>query len=243
MDASSLRGENALFSQCLASFELTSDTTFGEAQCQKKGILQTVAGAITAETFTLSLTYEFNDWTNLQLLFGELATSESNVVLPVAKAAEVPTGLVITDTDITAATAASVLVTDVTNNILLTVVAVAPNANEVQVDGTTGELTFNASQAGATVEYVVDKTYTTIEAIGVADTVDLLTNLSFTGLIASTTDGTDGYQIIVDKLERTTTPTVTLAGDVATISIEYRCLALPGKRKPFALYRLSTATV
>lgn len=244
LDASSLRGEQALFPQCLATFELSTDTTFAEAMCQKDGIMQTVAGAISGETFTLSLTYQFNDWINLQLLFGELASTESGVDLPVAKAAEVPTGLVITDTDIDAGSAASVIVTNVTDGVLMEVVGVAPAAiNEVQVDGTTGELTFFTGMAGKTVEYVVDVTYTSIEAIGVASDVDLLTNLSFTGLIASTPDGTDGYQIIVDKLERQTTPTITLAGDVAEITIEYRCLALPGKRKPFRLYRLSTATV
>ena len=104
-------------------------------------------------------------------------------------------------------------------------------------------MTFNASQAGATVEYVVDKTYTSIEAIGVADDVDFLTNLAFTGLIASTPDGVEGYQIVVPQLERITTPTITLSGDVAEISIEYRAIVPPGKRKPFELYRLSTATV
>ena len=243
LDASSLRGENALFPQCLASFELSTDTTFAEAQCQRNGILQTVAAAVSGETFTLNLTYQFNDWVNLQLLFGELATTESGVTIPVAKAAEVPSGLTISDADITPATAASVLVTDATNGILLNVVAAAPGPNEVEVDGASGELNFNATQAGATVEYVVDKTYTSIDAIGVADSVDLLTNLSFTGLIASTPDGSQGYQIIIDRLERITTPTVTLSGDVAEISLEYRCLTLPGRRKPFRLYRLSTATV
>lgn len=244
LDASSLRGEKALFPQCIASFEMSTDTTFGEAKCMKKGILLTTASAITAETFSLNLTYQFNDWINLQLLFGELASNESGVALPVAKAQEIPSGLVITDTDITVATAGTVCVTDVTNGILLNVVTTGtPGVNEVDVDGATNELTFNASQAGATVEYVVDKTYTSIEAIGVADDVDFLTNLAFTGLIASTPDGVEGYQIVVPQLERITTPTITLSGDVAEISIEYRAIVPPGKRKPFELYRLSTATV
>lgn len=246
LDASSLRGEKALFPQCLATFEMSTDTTFGEAKCMKKGILLTTASAITAETFSLNLTYQFNDWVNLQLLFGELASTESNVSLPVAKAQEVPaTGpYVITDTDITTLTAGTVCVTDVTNGELLNIVTSGtPNPGEVDVDGTTNELTFNAAQAGITVEYVVDKAYTSIEAIGVADDVDFLSNLAFTGLIASTPDGVEGYQIIINQLERITTPTITLAGDVAEITIEYRCIVPAGKRKPFELYRLSTATV
>lgn len=245
LDALALRGQKALMPQCLASFELASDTTFGEAKCMKKGIMLTTASAITAETFTLNLTYQFNDWVNLQLLFGELASSESSVALPVAKAQEVPAGLTITDPDITAGTAASVCVTDVTNSelLLVTVDAGAPPAGTVNVDSTAGELEFNAAQSGITVEYVVDKTYTTIEAIGVADDVDFLTNLTFTGLVASTPDGEEGYQIIVDRLERVSTPTITLSGDVAEISIEYRCIVLPGRRKPFSLYRLSTAVI
>lgn len=245
LDALALRGEKALFPQCLASFELSTDTTFGEAKCMKKGIMLTTASAITAETFTLNLTYQFNDWVNLQLLFGELASTETSVALPVAKAQEVPSGLVITDSDIDATTASSVCVTDVTNGVLLnvTVDAGAPPAGTVDVDSTAGTLTFNAAETGITVEYVVDKSYSTIEAIGVADDVDFLTNLTFTGLVASTPDGEEGYQIIVDRLERVSTPTITLSGDVAEISIEYRCIVLPGRRKPFSLYRLSTATV
>ena len=243
LDASSLRGEKALFPQCLASFEMAVDTNFAEAKCMKRGILQTTASAITEETFSLNLTYQFNDWNNLQLLFGELATLETGVTLPVAKAVEVPVGLIIADTDITAGTAASVCVTDVTNCILLTAaLASPPGPNEFFADGAGNALELNATQAGATVEYVVDKTYTSIEAIGVADDVDFLTNLAFTGLIASTKDGEEGYQIIFPQLERINTPTITLAGDLAEISIEYRAIVPSGKRKPFELYRLATAT-
>ena len=245
LDALALRGEKALFPQCLASFELSTDTTFGEAKCMRKGIMLTTASAITAETFSLNLTYQFNDWTNLQLLFGEIATTEASVSLPVAKAAEVPAGLVITDADITAQTAPSVCVTDITNSELLLVDVGNPGtaAPGTVAVNEAGNLTFDAAQAGITVEYVVDKTYTSIEAIGVADDVDFLTNLTFTGLIASTPDGEEGYQIVIERLERISTPTITLAGDVAEISIEYRCIVPPGKRKPFQLYRLSTATV
>ena len=209
----------------------------------KKGILLTTASAITAETFSLNLTYQFNDWVNLQLLFGEIASTEANVSLPVAKAQEIPAGLTLTDADIVGQ-AATVCVTDVTNGILLNVVLApaVPGANEVAVDDVAGTLVFNASQSGATVEYVVDKVYTSVDAIGVADDVDFLTNLAFTGLIASTPDGVEGYQIVMPQLERITTPTITLSGDVAEITIEYRAIVPAGKRKPFELYRLSTAT-
>ncbi len=242
VDALALRGEKALFPQCLATFELSTDTTFAEAQCMKKGILITTASAISGETFTLNLTYQFNDWTNLQLLFGELASTESSVTLPTAKAAVVSGG-VINDTDITAGTAASVCVTDVTNSVLLlTEVDGTAADGTVDVDPT-GNLTFDAAQEGITVEYVVDKTYSSIDAIGVAEDVDFLTNLTFSGVIASTPDGEEGMQIIIPRLERISTPTITLAGDVAEITIEYRCITPQGKRKPFELYRLSTATV
>ena len=243
VDALALRGEKALFPQCIASFEMNTDTTFAEAMCMKKGILLTTATAISGETFTLSLTYQFNDWVNLQLLFGEIASTESSVSLPTDKAAVV-TGGVIADAAIDVSNAASICVTDVTNSVLLNVVvdgATAPGV--VNVNTTTDQLEFDAAQEGITVEYTIDTTYSSIDAIGVADDVDKLTNLTFSGLIASTPDGDEGYQIIVPQLERINTPTITLAGDVAEITIEYRCVTPAGKRKPFELYRLSTATV
>ncbi len=244
LDASSLRGQKALFPQCLASFELAADTNFAEAKCMINGILQTTASAITEENFNLNLTYQFNDWNNLQLLFGELATDESGVTIPQSKVAVVPSGGVINDPEIVG-NASSVCVTNTTDCVLLEVVAgpLAGDPEEITVDDGTGDITFDSTLVGKTVEYVVDRTYTSIEAIGVAQTVDLLTNLSFSGVIASTKDGAQGYQIIVPFLERINTPTITLAGDVAEISIEYRALVSGTNRKPFNLYRLSTAVV
>lgn len=249
LNANSLvRQENALFPQCLASFEMSVDTTSADARCMKKGVMTTTASALTGETFTLTLNYQFNDWTNLQLLLGEVATTEANVSIPVVKQAIIADGTtvgVVTDSDVTTASEAGVLITNTSSSIQyeLTIgTAGTPTAGNAEVDSTLGQLTFPVGDIGQTVEYVIDKVYTSIDAIGAALETDILTNLSFVGLIATTVDGVDGYQIVVPRLERISTPTITLAGDTAELTVEYRLVTPPGKRKPFALYRLNTAT-
>lgn len=244
LDANSLRGENALFPQCLASFEMNVDTTSADAMCMKKGVMTTTASALTGETFTLSLNYQFNDWLNLQLLLGELATTEA-ITIPVVK-----TGIVVLDTeykivdaDVQVAVASTVLATNVTDGVQLVATDTPGTPASGDFEVVAGELHFNADMLGKTVEYTVAKAYSSIEAIGVALEADLLNNLSFIGLIASTVDGVDGYQLVVPQLVRISTPTITLSGDTAELTVEYRMVTPPGKRKPFNLYRLNTATV
>ena len=58
LDVNSLIQQNVYLPQCVAGIAFNSNSQFEEAKCYVDGILQTVASAISAEDFTLDLTYE-----------------------------------------------------------------------------------------------------------------------------------------------------------------------------------------
>ena len=116
----------------------------------------------------------------------------------------------------------------------------APTAlNEYSAIG--GVLTFDASAAGALVTYTYDRTCTTVDTIFVEDTADDFGKLIFTG-IASGTEFGDGVQIVIPELTRVSTPTLNIDGTTTTLEVEFSANVLPGKRRPFELYRLDSCT-
>lgn len=243
VDASTIRGENLILPGCFASFELSFDTNFVEAFCLIDGKRKVTATGITEENASLSIEIEFANWTTLQFAFDEIAQESSSVVLPTFKSAVVDGSDEVVDADITAGTASSVLVYRADPDPeFLNVVGVAPTAdNEVQVDGAGGKLVFNAGQAGATVQYIVNRTATTINSIGEESAADNFGKLIFSGIIFGT-ESTQGYRIIIPEIQRTTTPSLSITGDIATLSLEFRCLVPAGQRSPFKLYELDSET-
>lgn len=248
LDVNSLIQQNVLFPGCVAAVAFNANSTFSEAKCYIDGLLQTVASAISAEDFTLDLTYEYLDWPTLQLLYGELA-STGGAAVPTAKAITIVAGgLTVSEADITTANGngASLKAYDSTNQVFLTqALASPPGPNEFFVDEAASTIEFNASQTGSTIQYQYDKLYSSIEAIGATPTgqqVDYLSNLNLTAILSSSVDGVNGIALVVDRLERTNTPSLSIAGDKATVTINYKLITTPGNRKPFRLYKLSGAT-
>ena len=251
LDPNSLRGEELLFPGCIAEFELTADSDLLEAFCLQNGKRQRVATAIGEETFTLSTTIEFIGWDTLQFAYDELAQTSSSVAIPVVKVATVPASpgpYTIVDTDITAANEASVLVhlserSGLNPRLFMNNTSpAAPTAlNEFSVDGGTNTITFDASAAGLLVTYCYDKICTTVDTLFVENTADSWGKLLFTG-VANGTEFGDGVQIVIPDLSRVNTPTLNIDGTTATLEVEFSANSLPGKRKPFELYRLDSCT-
>jgi hypothetical protein len=246
----SLRGQDLLYPGLFSSFELTSDTGFLEAKALVAGKLQTVASGVNAETWTLKVTTQFIDWTAMQFGLDELSSNTSGAVVPLLKTATVPaTGAAeVTDLAVTALTEPGIKVYiankgDWGDRLFLTKVGVAPaNGTEVQVDTTNNKLIFHSSLAGATVQYVVGVTYSSIQTIGVASQADSFGSLKFSGKLFGTEFGNGAY-IIVPKLARVSTPALSVAGDVTELTMEFRALVPEGARKPYQLYNLDTAVV
>ena len=244
LDASSLIGQNLVFPQCISSVQFTAESNNTVAQCWRDGVKIDVASRITAEMFNLVLTYEYIDFQTLGLLYGELP-QDIIAALPTSKSVIVPSGLTITDTDITSGNAATVRVYNETDAKFMTLAATsAVGVNEYFIDTANNQISFNAAQEGTTVFYKYDKQYTSIEAIGsglIGNQFDSLSNLNFTGIVYSAASP-EPYVLKIDRLERTETPSFTLAGDRAEVSITYKLIAPPGRRKPFTLYKLEGST-
>ena len=250
LGANSLIGANIMQPQCLAGVSFESQTQEQTAECYRNGILQTVASAITAENFTITATYNFLSFSTLEMLYGELSQTGGGVVPTLANVVIGATAGDLTQAfaDLSAVNGASFKAYDATNDIFLTPSATAtPGVNQFFVDAPNSQLIFNASQQNTEVAVSYDKIYTSIQSIGSGgetDRFDALTNLSFSAIVSSAVEGADAYLLHVPRIERVNTPTLNIAGgNRAEFSIQYRCINLPGRRKPFTLYRLANATV
>lgn len=237
---SSLRGENLIHPLCIAGFELTFNDSLAEAKCLVDGRKQISAAAITESIASMKLTFEFVDWTILQLAFDEIAQSTSSIVLPVLKTATVSSANEIVDTALTSATGVYVYKkTPQPGKYYKVITTGTPTADQVKVDTTGTKLVFASSEAGAVVQYSVRKTYTTIESIGKESTYDKFGKLAFSGIISGT-EFAAGMQIVVPQLSRVSTPALTITGELAKLEIDFRASVAPGFRSVFQLYNLDT---
>lgn len=244
---SSLRGENILHPLSIASFELAFEDNNIEAKALIDGKRQVVASAIAESIATLTLTYEYMDWQTLGLAFAdELASTTTDLdwtslrsVRAVADATPA-TKAVVTD--------AAIAGTETVGDDILVYVSTQGTwgdrkyleASEVTVAA--GKLELNVKYVGAIIQYTIKETYSSIETIGLETNYDTIGTLAFQGTVAGT-EFDKGMGIIIPKLTRISTPSFTVNGDLAEMSVEYRAEVPTGKRRVYEFYNLSTATV
>lgn len=247
----SIRGEDLIFPPCLSQFELSADVNFLEAECLIDGRIQVVAGQINREVFTLSVTSQFADWQTMQFAYDELAQESSNVTIPILKVATIPATAPyeITDSDITATSAADIKAyianrgTWGDKRFLKVVQAPAPaTAEAASVDGANNKIVYDSTYAGAVTNYLVNRTYSSIETVGVETESDQFGKLEFWGL-AYGTEFPGQMLMRVPELGRINTPTLTISGDITELTVEFRASVPAGQRRPFQLYNLSNATI
>lgn len=256
LPATSFAGGNIVHPGCIASFQLEADVNFIEARCLIGGERVITASKINERVFTATLSFERVDWNTIELAFGEFGTAATGqyLTVPTLKSATVDGAGEIVDTDITAGTADSVRAylstvgssaATTTQVGYLTKVAVAPAAEtEFQVDDTNTKLVFDTGLAGSVVQYSIDKTYTSIDAIGLptggAAGGAEYDNITFSGVISGT-ESVNGYQIILPKLTRISQPAFSVTGDLTALEIQYRAEVSAGERAPYLIYSLDTA--
>ena len=254
LPADSFAGGNITHPGCIASFQLEADVNFLEARCLIGGQRVITASQINEKVYTCTLSFERIDWNTIELAFGEFATGASgqDLTLPQLKSATVDTNGEVVDTDITASNAASIRVYLATPGSgssairgYLEKVGAAPTADtEVQVDDANTKLVFTTDNAGSIVQYSIDKTYTSIDAIGLPSggAVNGLAydNITFSGVLFGT-ESVNGYQIILPKLTRISQPALSVTGDLVTLEVQYRAEVPAGGREPYKLYRLDSA--
>lgn len=239
-----IRGEELFFDLCVASFAFAPNETKQEARCLKNGRVQRSSSAITEQLWTLTLEFEEIGWDTMQLASDELASTVSNVSLPQVKNARIDTNGEVLDADITALSADSILVYLAGKPpVFMNAVAVAPvAANEVQIDTANNKLVFDSSLVGRNVSYSINKAYSSIDSIGVADEFDRFGTISFRGVIAGT-NFNEGAIIVIPELYRASTPELNISGDLTTLTMEYDASVPFGKRLPYEIYNLDTAVV
>ncbi len=233
----SLRGENLIFPLCVASFEMSFDTQLAEAKCLIDGTRQITSAAITEQTATVNLNFEFADFNVLGFAYDELPQLGTAVPIPVLKTATVPatTPFEINDTDITAGNAASVLAYNATTKTFLKRATAAPTAGEFQAAA--GKITLAAAAAGQVIQYSTLKTFASVQTLGVGQQADSFGVLEFWGMLYQG-DG-ERYLINIPRLSRVGTPNISISGDIAEIAVEFRASVPAGARKPYALYKIN----
>lgn len=227
----------------MASFEFSQNDQLAEAKCLIDGKRQITAAAITESVATVRLTFEFADFSTLGFAYDELPTNSLNVPLPILKSAVVPTAspFEVADTDITAGNAGSILVYRASDKVFLTPGTAATGLTANQFFAAAGKITFGAASGGATVQYQVLKTYASMPTIGVAQTADSFGVLEFNGILYQA-EG-ERYAIQFPRLSRVSTPQISITGNLAEISVEFRASVKPGDRRPFKIFNLSKAIV
>jgi hypothetical protein len=247
LTASSLLGQNLAFCQCVAGISFAAESNSVMAQCYVGGVLQKKASRINSENFSIEVTYEYASWAELQLLYGEIAQSESNVYVPTSKTVQA-TSTTFTVADITAANGnvGSFRIFNNNTETFMTLAAGATpaNGNEYAITAA-GVVTLHSSAVGQTFCYKYDKLYTSIESIGSGvegDAVDELNNLNLTAILYSS-NYPEGILLVAERLERTSSPTLAIQGDKAVITITYDLITAPGRRKPFKMYKLDSGVI
>jgi hypothetical protein len=156
LDAESLRGENILMPGCVASFSLTPDETAVDAECLEDGILQVVDTSINKRIWNMTLEFQFQDWSTIQLAYDEVAQSVASVDLPLVKKGIVDAAGEIVDADVVAGVGEdnflAYMKQDGQKPVFLKVVASAPAAND-EIQYATGKLVLTAANAGKVVTY------------------------------------------------------------------------------------------
>lgn len=241
-----IRTTNLIYPPLLSSFEYNGDVNFLEAKALVDGEILTAASRINERTYTLSVTTQFADWPAMQFAFDELAQTSSSPVVPTLKTAIVGAAVSgeIADADITAGTAASVQAytnsTQAPNGreFLVASVGVAAGAvGTVTVNGTSGKLLFNSAYDGYPVTYLVNKTYTSAATIGLESSFDRFGKLEFWGKLYGTEFNQPGV-IRFPNIGRIGVPSLSVAGDVTELTIEFRASIDPdnGFRSPHIFY-------
>ena len=248
LDVDSLRGENLIHPLSIASFSLAFEDNNIEAKALIDGKRQIVAAAISESTATLTLTFEYMDWQTLQLAFDEIAKESTGVKLPQLKSKTASGGTSSTGAQVSDA---DILSGHVVGEDILVYVASRGSwgdrkyLTDADVTVASGILTIGTDDTynGAVIQYSVPKNYNSIETIGVESEYDQFGKLMFQGVVSGTEFGRAGMGILIPELSRISTPELTINGDLAEMTVEFRASVPAGQRRPYQLYKLDTATV
>jgi hypothetical protein len=241
-------GQDIFFPGLFYNFVYAGEAQNAKAKAWISGKRKNVASAVTEEAYALTLSFQYLDWFHLGFAYDELPQTSSNVQMPIVKTATVPISspYEISDADISAGNASNIKVyvpqrgTWGEANYRKRVTA-APAAKQFQVDDTNDKLIFHSSDAGATIQYAILKTYTSVESIGYENTADSFGKLSFVGK-GYGPEFPNGIMIYLPNITRSSIVNMDTSSDVPEFSIDFDANVPPGKRTPHQYFNLASAT-
>lgn len=236
-----LSGQERLLTFEPMSFQLNTDTNVVKStKFNTEGQIVDAGSARQAIRSTLTMTVEAITWFSMQLAFGELAATGTDLVIPDLRFGKLPaTGAQeISDADIPAtANLVSAAVYDDEEAKSLVRVSGVPAAGQFAVAA--GKITVGPGLAGKTIGYRILETIPTCESIGVDPNATLFTKLSFAGVLSM--DGVNyTHKIVVPQLSQDKDPSIAIEAPTK-FNLEYTLITEPGKRRPFFLYRIPNA--
>ena len=229
-----------------SGLEFASDVSEIEAKSYSKGVLKTKRTAIGEETNTLTLTTQFLDWSHLQFVHDEYASTSNDIRVPVLKTATVPESApyAIDDPALTSADDVYVYIGergDWGEAGYIETNTTAATADTVYVDTTNSQLVFNASYAGAPVGYTTPNTYTTVETIGLETEVGRFGALELYFKSFNSQDYPDGLWFHFPTLTRKGKPSINFADSPIQVSLEFGVATPTGRSLPYEIININTA--
>jgi hypothetical protein len=246
--ASKTLGQEIFFPGQFFNFVYAGESQKKEAKAWVAGRRKTVSSAVGDESYTLTLSFQYLDWNHLGFAYDELPQTSSNVVLPITKSATIPSSspYEIVDADITVGNATSIKAYASQRGSWGEAghrkrVTGSPAAKQFQVDTTNDKLIFHSSDAGATVQYSIAKTYSSIDSIGYESAADDWGKLSFLGK-GYGPEFPNGIIIYLPSITRASIVSMDTSQDVPEFSIEFTGNVPAGKRTPHQYFNLASAT-
>ncbi len=225
---------NFIFPGKFVEFNISADVTSKEALAWVGQTKQVVSSAIDTESYTLTISSDYVDWATLGWAFDEVPSVSTNKVVPITKAAVANGSGVINDAGLTGSEDVFCFVSS--RGAWGEAHAIAPG--DVTVGA--GTITLSATYNNAPITYHYDKSYASIETIGVETSVTQYGKLAFSG-VGFGPEFPDGIIIVVPEITRNTTPSLA-TDDVPRLTVEYSANVPSGFNKPFQFYNLATAS-
>jgi hypothetical protein len=243
LDATSFN-QNIFFPGQFFNFDYNIDSQVKEAKAWSNGKRVTVSSAVGEETYTLALSFQYLDWFHLGFAYDEIPQKSTNIKLPILKSVILPSTapFEITDTDISTTNGSGTMayVSQRGNwgeaGYRKLSAGAVPAVGEFAVNTADKKLIFNAADAGAPVQYFIQKTFASLPSIGYETVANGFGSLSFVG-IGRGPEFPNGVYINIPSATRKKSPSLA-TGDVPEFQLEFGVNVLPGNRSPHQFFLL-----
>jgi hypothetical protein len=220
--------------------EISGNSNKVQSKKQVEGITQIAGSIIKSEEYTAKITIEATSWMAMQLAYGELAQTSTNVEIPdIRKGKVVLNGAAGEIVDLNILTSGGfttpVWVFDVDNDLPLTRITTGtPSANQFLVNAAANKIVFSPLRVGQKLAYRIVQQIPSIQSLGYEDIATPLDQFGFTALAKG--DAGD-FKLSVPLMSRVSSASINLT-DVTKLEINYDCLVAPNERKAYRLFKL-----